>query len=93
MDFLDEHGYITVDQENKKDVNAALRSVQCYLCHLGYRQGKKKGTHHYKLQEENLQKRDEYVQFMKAINQQSLMKTKYFHMSHKKRRQNLQKLI
>eukprot|EP00957_Ditylum_brightwellii_P186930 14235296-Ditylum_brightwellii.AAC.1 len=69
MDFFDGCGYITVDQENKKDVNAALRSMHCYLCHIGYRQGKKKGMQHYKLREENLQKCDEYVQFMIAVNQ------------------------
>ena len=46
-----------------------LRLLQLYLSRLGYKWGKKKGMHNYKLKEENVWKRDEYVQFMTAVNQ------------------------
>ena len=52
-EFLDGYGFITVDQENKKDVKYFLRSVQHYLCRLGYKRGNKKGMHNYKLREDN----------------------------------------
>eukprot|EP00957_Ditylum_brightwellii_P147093 11199954-Ditylum_brightwellii.AAC.1 len=61
MDFFDECGYIIVDQENKKNVNAVLR------------QGKKKGMQHYKLREENVWKSDEYVYVMTAVNQDPMI--------------------
>jgi len=77
MDFLDGSGFITVDRESKKDVNAALRLVQRYLLQLGYKRGKKKGMQNYKLREENLWKRDEYVQFMTAVNQDPTRRVVY----------------
>ena len=46
MDFPDGCGFIMIDQENKKDVKSALRSVQRYLYGLGYKRGKKKGMTH-----------------------------------------------
>ena len=77
MDFLDGVGFITVDHESKKDVNAALRSVQRYLLRLGYKRGKKKGMQNYKLREENVRKRDEYVQFMTALNEDPTRRAVY----------------
>ena len=77
VDYLDGCGYITVDREKKKDVNAALRSVQRYLQRLGYKRGKKKGMQNYRLREENIRKRDEYVQFMTAVNKDPTRRVVY----------------
>jgi transposase len=77
MDFLDGLGFITVDRKSKKDVNAALRSVQRYLLALGYKRGKKKGMQNYRLREENIRKRDEYVQLMTAVNQDPARRVVY----------------
>ena len=50
-----------------------LRLLQRYLSRLGYKWGKKKGMHNYKLREDNAWKRDEYVQFMTALNQDPMI--------------------
>ena len=77
MDFLDVYGFITVDRENKKDVKYALRLVQRYLYWLWYKREKKEGVHNYKLREHNVQKFDEYVQFMTAVNQDPAIRVFY----------------
>jgi len=53
MEFLDGCGCISVDRMSKKDISAALRSVQRFLCRLCYRRGKKKGMKHNNLRSEN----------------------------------------
>ena len=69
MDFLDEYVFITVDQENKKDVKYVLRSVKRYLYRLGYKWVKKKIVRNYKLREDNLRMCGAYVQFMTEVNE------------------------
>ena len=68
MDFLDNGGFITVDRERKKSVESAERSARRFLAGLGYKQGKTKGMMCYHLKEENIQKRDKYVQAMTNAN-------------------------
>ena len=68
MDFLDGCGFISVDRICKNDISSALRSVQRFLCRVGYKRGKKKGMKHYKLRAESILKRDTYVRFMTAVN-------------------------
>ena len=68
MDFLDNCGYITIDRESKKSVDSAERSVRRFLERLGYKRGKKKGMMCYRLKEENIRKRDKYVQMMTNAN-------------------------
>ena len=77
MDFLHGCGFITVDRTNKKDVNAALRSVQRFITRLGYQRGKKKGMKNYKLRAENIEKRDQYVQFMTNVNKDDARRIVY----------------
>ena len=77
MDFLDGYGFITVDQDNKKDVKYALRLLQRYLYRLGYKRWKKKGMHNYKLREDNVHNHDEYVQFMTEVNQYPMRRVVY----------------
>jgi len=60
MEFLEQIGYIAVNREDKKSVNAALRSVQRFLKNLGYKRGKKKESS-YRLKEEHIRERDAYV--------------------------------
>ena len=61
----------------KKNFNAALRTVQRFLAIIGYKQGKKKGMKSYKLRAENVLKRDQYVQFMTAVNQDPYRRVVY----------------
>ena len=68
MDFLDGCGFITVDRASKTSVESALRSVRRFLERTGYKRGKKKGMMCYRLREENLHKRDSYVQLMTEAN-------------------------
>ena len=68
MDFLDGCGFITVDRESKTSVESALRSVRRFLERTGYKRGKKKGMMCYRLKEENVRKRDSYVQLMTEAN-------------------------
>ena len=68
MSFLHNCGFITVDGSCKKDVDAALLSVQRFLTRIGYKRGKKGGMKSLKLTAENILKRDQYVQFMTAVN-------------------------
>ena len=69
MSFLHDCGYITVDRSCKKDIDAGLRSVQRFLIRIGFERGRKKGMKSLKLTAENKLKRDQYVQFMTAVNQ------------------------
>ena len=68
MQFLNQKGYITVNDGSRKDEESALRSVQRFLERTGYKRGKKKGMKSYRLQEENVRKRDAYVQRMTEVN-------------------------
>ena len=82
MDFLGGCGFITVNQENKKDVKSVLRSVQRYLYRLGYKRGKENSMYKYNLREDNIQKCDEYVQFMTAVNQDPTRRVVYMYESY-----------
>ena len=46
-----------------------LRLLQRYLSRLGYKWGKKKGMHNYKLREDNVRMCVAYVHFMTEVNE------------------------
>lgn len=67
LSLLEEKEVVYIDRtRGNKDYFAALRSVQRYLLHLGYKQGKKKGSLNYHLKGHIQALRDVYV--MKMIN-------------------------
>ena len=68
MEFLFTLGYLDYDANNHKEYNSCLKSVQRYLLHLGYKRGQKKGIMCYKMKEQNIMKRDQYVVKITRIN-------------------------
>ena len=77
MSFLHDCGYITVDRSCNNDIDAALRSVQRFLTRIGFKRGSKRGMKCLKLTAENNLKRDQYVQFMTAVNQDPARRVVY----------------
>ena len=77
MDFLDGHSFITVDRDSKKSVESALCSVRRFLKRTGYKRGKKKGMMSYRLKDENVRKRDAYVQLMTQAKEDVSLRTMY----------------
>ena len=68
MDFLEECGFISVDRTKPQSLESAQRSVARFLCTNGYERAKKKGMMCYHLKEENIVKRDFYVNYMTIAN-------------------------
>ena len=66
MDLLEGMGFIKIDHDCQRDVNAALGWVHWFLNCLGYQRGKK-GIKDNRLREENIHVHDEYVQFMTVM--------------------------
>lgn len=63
-------GVMEVDRSNKQSSNSALRAVQRFLQHCGYKRGNKKGKKSLALTERNTMLRDIYVRQMCAATQQ-----------------------
>lgn len=67
MDLFARYNLIQVEHDSAKAVSAAVQSVRRYLHFLGYKRGRKRSSTSYRLREENVGKRDEYLSLMKHI--------------------------
>ena len=77
MDLCIESGFIDVDRNDPKQLQAALRSAQRFLKRKAYRRGKKKGMMCYKLRAENIRKRDLYTVRMVSLNEENQRRIVY----------------
>ena len=66
MNLLEGMGFIEIDSNCQRNVNAALMLVHRLLNCLDYK-CKKKGMQNYRLRNENIRLHDEHIQFMKVV--------------------------